>query len=73
MAKIELLRGAAPKVSACPYRIFGITPLPLGSDAQRPMYERKFFDHLRAISKRVGGTEIGPSGADGCAPLSPPT
>jgi hypothetical protein len=35
------------------------------------MYERRIYDHQRAISKRVGGTEIGKVGEDGCAALSP--
>jgi poly-gamma-glutamate synthesis protein (capsule biosynthesis protein) len=72
MARIELVRGAPPRVEACPYRIFGITPLPLYREAHREVYERRFFDHLGAISKRVGGTALGPPGPDGCAPLAPP-
>src|SRR5262249_22820465 len=71
MARIELTRGAPPVVYACPYRIFGITPLPLHADSQREAYERRFFDHLRRISLAVGGTAIGPVGDDGCAKLAP--
>jgi hypothetical protein len=72
MARLELSRRGALKVEACPYRIFGITPLPLFSDKLREVYERRFWEHLRGISRRVGGTQIGRVGEDGCAGLSPP-
>src|SRR5262249_62113118 len=62
MARLELTRGAAPVDYACPYRIFGITPLPLHSDAQRAAYERRVFDHPRLLSVHVGGAESGGGG-----------
>ncbi len=71
LARIVFHRGTPVTVEACPYRIFGVEVLPLAADPHRDLYERRFYDHLRVISKRVGGTEIGPVGDDGCAKLSP--
>lgn len=73
MARIVFTRGAAPTVEACPYRIHGIVPMPFAGDPDRASYESQFFSHLATISKTVGGTTIGPSGADGCAALTPPS
>jgi poly-gamma-glutamate capsule biosynthesis protein CapA/YwtB (metallophosphatase superfamily) len=72
LARIRFTRGATPTVEACPFRIHGVEAIPVGGDPQREMHERRFYDHLSQISKTVGGTTIGPGGADGCAPLSPP-
>jgi len=72
LARIHLRRGAAPTVEACPFRVHGIEPLTFADRPNRELYERQFFDHLTLISKAVGGTDIGPTGDDGCAPLTPP-
>jgi poly-gamma-glutamate synthesis protein (capsule biosynthesis protein) len=71
LARITFRRGARPAVEACPYRIFGLVPVPLFDDRHRAAYEGRFFNHLRSISRRTGGTAIGPLGVDGCARLSP--
>lgn len=72
LSRVVFHRGTTVTVAVCPYRIFGIEVLPLATDAHRALYERRFYDHLRVISKRVGGTEIGEVGEDGCAPLFAP-
>lgn len=72
LARLELRRGAAPRVWACPYRIHGVTLRPLVGEPARAVHERRFFDHVAAISAPLGGTVIGPPGADGCARLEPP-
>ena len=72
LARVRLTRGEAPSVEACPFRMHGITPLRFVGEPARAAFERRFFGHLTGISKTVGGTAVGPTGEDGCAPLSPP-
>lgn len=71
LARLTLEKDKPPKVSACPFRIYGVEVLPLAGDRARATYERRFFDHLAAISEPLGATGIGEPGADGCAPLFP--
>ncbi len=70
LARVRLARGAAPRVEACPFRAPGGLPRPLTGDPLRGTYEREFFARLEQISAPLGGVAIGPTGADGCAPLS---
>jgi poly-gamma-glutamate synthesis protein (capsule biosynthesis protein) len=72
LARVKLTRGEAPTVEACPFRMHGITPLRFVGEPSRAAFERRFFGHLAGISKAVGGTTVGATGEDGCAPLSPP-
>lgn len=72
LARLSLRRDGAPRVAACPFRIAGVEVLPLAEGPGRAGYEQLFFDHLRAISRAVGGTAIDAPGADGCAKLGPP-
>lgn len=72
LARVRLTRGEAPVVEACPFRMHGITPLRFVGEPSRAAFERRFFGHLAGISKAVGGTSVGATGEDGCAPLSPP-
>jgi poly-gamma-glutamate synthesis protein (capsule biosynthesis protein) len=72
LARIHIRRGEPPTLEACPFRVHGIEPLGFADRPNREMYERQFFDHLSLISKTVGGVEIGPTGDDGCAPLTAP-
>ncbi|MFT3765987.1 MAG: CapA family protein [Minicystis sp.] len=67
LARLELRRGGAAKVWACPYRIYGVEVLPLAGERYREVYEKRFYDHLAAISAPFGGVAVGPPGADGCA------
>jgi len=69
LARATLRGAASPQVEACPYRIFGTQIVPLAGDTR---HERRFFEHLRMISDRVGGASIAAPGKDGCAALSPP-
>ncbi|MFO0757912.1 MAG: CapA family protein [Byssovorax sp.] len=71
LARIVFHRGTTATLAACPYRIFGVEILPLATDPLREAYEKRFYDHLRAVSKYTGGTAIGPVDADGCAPITP--
>lgn len=72
LARVRLTRGQPPAVEACPFRMHGIVPLRFAGEPNRAAFERRFFGHLAGISKAVGGTAVGPTGDDGCAPLSPP-
>src|SRR5262249_1038729 len=58
LARLALRRGEAPRVEACPFRILGVEVKPIAGDPKREAYERLFFDHLRAISRTVGGTAV---------------
>jgi poly-gamma-glutamate synthesis protein (capsule biosynthesis protein) len=69
--RLRLRRGASPEVFACPLRIHGIDPIPLGADPERAAYEKHFFGHLTALSRRVGDAVLGPPEADGCARVTP--
>lgn len=69
--KLELSRGAPPRVFACPLRIHGIEPIPLGHDPRRKAYESAFSSRLASLSRRVGDASLGPFGVDGCAPVTP--
>ncbi|UQA57853.1 CapA family protein [Polyangium aurulentum] len=73
VVRLELLRGGdKPKLWACPVRIQGIEPIPLGADPRRSANEGRFFGRLTALSRRVGDATFGAVGADGCAPVTPP-
>lgn len=72
VARVTLSREGRAEVAACPTRIDGITPVPLYRSVNRQWYERRFFGHLGAVSRRVGGVVIGAAGADGCAELTAP-
>jgi poly-gamma-glutamate synthesis protein (capsule biosynthesis protein) len=71
LARVRFERGEVPAVEACPFLIHYFTPTPL-SLPQHEAVEAYFFRKLAALNKRVGGADIGPLGADGCAPISPP-
>jgi poly-gamma-glutamate synthesis protein (capsule biosynthesis protein) len=72
LARIGLRRGEPPQLEACPFRILGVDVQPIAGDPGREALERVFFDHLRTISRAVGGTAVEAPGADGCARLAPP-
>jgi len=73
VVRLELLRGGdKPRLWACPVRIQGIEPIPLGADPRRSANEGRFFARLTALSRRVGDATFGAVGADGCAPVAPP-
>ncbi len=79
LARLTLRRDGPTQVAICPFRIFGLEIIPLGSDPQRRVYEAHFrvkFERLLSIGSRVQPDEaavLGPFGADGCAPLRPAT
>ena len=68
---LELARGAPTRLSACPVRIAGIEPIPLGADPKRKSYEPIFFQRIRDLSRHTGGVLLGPVGQDGCATVTP--
>ena len=71
LARLSLRRDeAAGRVEACPFRIFGVEVIPLAEGTERAAIESVFFDHLRSISRFVGGTAMEVPGADGCARLA---
>lgn len=71
--KIEFVRQSPPRLFACPVRIFGVDPIPLGHDPQRKAYEPRFAQRLQNVTKRVGNAVIAGFDADGCAQVAPPT
>jgi poly-gamma-glutamate capsule biosynthesis protein CapA/YwtB (metallophosphatase superfamily) len=70
LARLVLRRGEAPGLSVCPFRILGVEVIPLAEGADRAAQEPLFFDHLRSISRPLGGTAVGAPAADGCARLT---
>jgi len=65
--KLDLERGEAARLSACPFRIHGIEPIPLAADPERKANESRFFSRLKDLARRVGGVTLDPAGEDGCA------
>jgi poly-gamma-glutamate capsule biosynthesis protein CapA/YwtB (metallophosphatase superfamily) len=72
LARITLGAQATPQVEACPYRLQGFRPIPLWREGTKPMAEH-FFRRFGWISKHVAGSTIGAIGAEGCAPVGPPS
>jgi poly-gamma-glutamate capsule biosynthesis protein CapA/YwtB (metallophosphatase superfamily) len=65
--RVEFERGTVPQLFACPIRIFGVDPIPLGSDPRRTAYEPQFFLRLQKLVRQVGTGIIDPFDAEGCA------
>ena len=70
MARLELSRGGPPSVWACPFRILGVDVLPLAGERDRAIHERRFYDHLAAISSMLWWMGDSPSRPCGCKPYS---
>jgi poly-gamma-glutamate synthesis protein (capsule biosynthesis protein) len=77
LARVELRRGSAPLASVCPFRIWGLDPVPLGRDEQRKRYEPYFRFRFERLLRVAGVLEpeseavLGPLGPDGCATIRP--
>jgi len=72
-ARILFSKSAPPRACVCPFRVSGVVPKPilLADDPKRDFYERIFRQRLRLIQGSiVGPATIGPTGEDGCSPLS---
>jgi len=63
--------GDVSRADACPYRIFGLAPLPLAGDPAAAALQGVFFAHLRAVSAAVGRVKIATPADDGCARIDP--
>ncbi len=65
------------EVAICPYRIWGLDPVPLAGDGDRRLHEphfRAIFERLlkdAAFTKEETALAMGALGQDGCAALSP--
>lgn len=70
LARVTLARGAPPVVEVCPHRIDGHEPRPLAGPREQASW-RMFAEHLRAISRGLGGLDVGSPDALGCAVVSP--
>lgn len=71
--RIEFVIGEAPRVFACPIRIFGVDPIPLGTDPKRKDHEARFGKRLQKLSRRFGTAIVNAFDADGCAQVTPAT
>lgn len=77
LARLTLTRTGPPRAEICPYRIFGLRPVPLADDPNRRRHEAFFrfrFERLLRVAELVDpGSEatLGEFGDDGCAPLRP--
>jgi len=71
--RIDFIRDERPRIFACPVRIFGIDPIPLGHDPQRKAYEPRFAQRLQTVTRHVGNAVISAFDAEGCARVTPRT
>lgn len=72
LARLRLRRGAPPGIEVCPIRTGGLEATPLQADPAREATIAAFNERVRRVSDRLAYTpEIGPFGADGCAPVGP--
>jgi poly-gamma-glutamate capsule biosynthesis protein CapA/YwtB (metallophosphatase superfamily) len=77
LARVTFADGAETRVEVCPYRLFGLDPVPLvkGKDraAHQTMFRTKFEALLAGAGFASGETaaRLGKLGSDGCAPLEP--
>jgi poly-gamma-glutamate synthesis protein (capsule biosynthesis protein) len=70
LARLRLRRGGAPGIEVCPFRIVGLTAIPLAGDPRRAASEALFAQRLRRVNAFLAGAPaLGPFGDDGCAPL----
>jgi poly-gamma-glutamate capsule biosynthesis protein CapA/YwtB (metallophosphatase superfamily) len=70
LARVVLRRGAPPSFEVCPFRMYGLEPIPLAGDPERPVREVMFSKRFRRVCSYVASpATLGPFGADGCAPL----
>ncbi|MBI4703897.1 MAG: CapA family protein [Deltaproteobacteria bacterium] len=73
LARLVLGRGgAAVSVEICPFRIFGLDPVPLAADPKRRPYEALFRFKYGLLLRGPAAARMGELGADGCARLLPP-
>ena len=70
MARVTFHKDGHADVEACPYYIFGHTPMPFDGKTKAPR-ERAFASHLRLLSLATGGTALGPPAQLSCMPLTP--
>lgn len=69
-ARLELRKGAAPKLSACPFALEGHRPRAFDLRRQRAAFDQ-FARHLAATSLYTGGVQIGHPDELGCLPVTP--
>ena len=65
--RVTLRRGEVPELVACPIRISGVDPIPLGSDPRRTAYESMFMQRLRKVTRLVGQANFEAFDAEGCS------
>jgi poly-gamma-glutamate capsule biosynthesis protein CapA/YwtB (metallophosphatase superfamily) len=71
MARLTFRRGQPLAVEVCPFRFNGYEPTALGRPEDQPRIGA-VRRHLEAISRGVGGGELGEPGEHGCMALRPP-
>lgn len=67
--RLELRKGAAPALSACPYGLTGHRPRAFDPVRQRAAFEQ-FRRHLAHISLYAGGARVGSADELGCVPVT---
>jgi poly-gamma-glutamate synthesis protein (capsule biosynthesis protein) len=68
-ARLELQKGALPRVSACPFALDGHRPRSLGPEESFSL--ARFRQHLVNISTSVGGSKVADADELGCLPVTP--
>lgn len=74
LAKLVFHRDGRLDAWACPFHIFGTTPMPFSSKGERGQkgLEIHVRRHLRLISRGTGRSEVGEAGEHSCMKVAPP-
>ncbi len=77
LARVVLSRDRPTTVAICPFRLFGLEPIPLAGDDLRDIYQKMFtvkFERLQSAGQLVqpdSAARLGAFQPDGCAPVIP--
>jgi len=77
LARVVLSRDRPTTVEVCPFRLFGLEPIPLSGDEQRDIYQKMFTVKLEQLlaagrlEEPDSAARLGAFRPDGCAPITP--
>lgn len=71
LAQLTLFRNGPPTLRACPYRMFGLEPIPSVGDSAGDVTRERFRRRLSSTSLELGGVTVGDYDERGCATIRP--